>query len=609
MDTRGIAGYARSVSELLSGKRYGLEFYQREYAWGRAQVEELVTDLLARFEDEYDEDHDRPAVANYRQYFLGPIITSDKDGTSFLIDGQQRTTTLSLLLIVLMGRLQDEEQRSDVRQLIYTSSYGRRSLTVDVPEREAVIKALVDGDEPHLAGASESEINLVERHRDLDELLELPEAELPLFTDWLMNKVVLVEIVAPEGDMAYDIFETMNDRGLRLSPTDMLKGYLLASIGDDKRIKAADDFWRKRVQTLSDARADADADFFKAWLRGHHAVTIRDRKRGAAAEDWDLIGTQFHKWVRDKSEQIGLLKPGDYEDFVTRSFDRMSQRYLTLLDATERLTTGLENVRFAAVAGVPSSLLTTLTLAPVSPGDDDAVARKKMNLVAGYLDMFVVHRILNYRNYGYSPTYYGLFQFAKRIRMLDVEDLRAVLRIEAEDLEPFESRGRFALHQRNGPQTKYVLARLTDELQSAVMGERPFDALLSRERKDPYEIEHIWANHVERHVGEFEHEQAFQSHRNRLGDLLLVPKSFNASYSDATYEAKLPHYRAQNVLAATLHPDTYQHNPKLRRYLEAEGVGLEPATTWSAERIDARQDAYLRIAGRIWDPKRVLQID
>src|SRR5690625_5034439 len=260
VDTRGIAGYARTLRELLSNKRYGLEFYQREYGWGRGQVEELITDLTARFGDEFDEGHTRPDVAGYRQYFLGPIITSDKDGTSYLIDGQQRRTTLTLLLIALLHRLEDSSQRATVQSLIYTEEYGRKSLTVDVPEREPAVQALIDGAEYDMSGASASVLNVLARYGDLDELLELSDKQLPLFTDWLINKVILVEIIAPESEMAYDIFETMNDRGLRLTPTDMLKGYLLASIRDDQRIAKADTFWRERVQRLEEARNDGDAD-------------------------------------------------------------------------------------------------------------------------------------------------------------------------------------------------------------------------------------------------------------------------------------------------------------------------------------------------------------
>lgn len=601
---RNITGYARSVRELLANKRYGLEFYQREYNWGRAQVEELVTDLTARFGDQYDEGHIRQSVAKYRQYFLGPIITSDKDGTSYLIDGQQRLTTLTLLLIVLLHRLEDDGLRSLVRSLIYSEEYGKKTLTLDVPEREDAFESLIDRRGFDASDASESVHYVVARYADLEELLELNESQLPLFTEWLLGKVILVEIIAPESQVAYDIFETMNDRGLRLTPTDMLKGYLLASIEDDERIEQADAVWRRGVQELAEAKSDAEADFFKAWLRAHYAETIRERKRGAAAEDWDLIGTQFHKWVRDNTEVVGLKVPSNFHVFVTHSFPRMTSHYLRMLAASTRLTPGLEHVRYNAATGY--SLQLTVALAPVTEQDDGDVADAKMELVARYLDMFVARRIVNFRNYGYSPTYYTMFQLAKRLRHCPLDELAEILRDEASKADDtFENAFNFGLHMRNSPQVRYLLARLTDFVNIRCGNEPMFDALMSRDRKDPFEIEHVWANHFERHIEEFEQEADFIEIRNRLGDLLLVPKSFNASYGDLPYDEKLLRYLNQNLLASTLHPATYKNNPNLQRFIAETGLEVKPHEVFDREAIAQRQNLYLNMAAIIWNADQI----
>ena len=67
--------------------------------------------------------------------------------------------------------------------------------------------------------------NVVARYTDLKELFpeSLKGSALPYFTDWLLHKVLLVQIIAHTDEDAYTIFETMNDRGLSLSPTEMLK--------------------------------------------------------------------------------------------------------------------------------------------------------------------------------------------------------------------------------------------------------------------------------------------------------------------------------------------------------------------------------------------------
>lgn len=56
--------------------------------------------------------------------------------------------------------------------------------------------------------------------------------------------------------------------------------------------------------------------------------------------------------------------------------------------------------------------------------------------------------------------------------------------------------------------------------------------------KARYDVEHVWANHPERHTDEFNHEADIARHRNRIDDLLLLPKQFNASYNDDPYEKK-----------------------------------------------------------------------
>ena len=102
---REIDGKGRTIRELLAGRKYSIDYYQREYKWQQKQVAELIDDLAAKFLESHEEGNERSAVAEYGHYFLGSIIVSDKDGQKFVIDGQQRLTTLTLLLIFLQHRV------------------------------------------------------------------------------------------------------------------------------------------------------------------------------------------------------------------------------------------------------------------------------------------------------------------------------------------------------------------------------------------------------------------------------------------------------------------------------------------------------------------------
>lgn len=596
-----ITGFARSVRDLLSNRRYGLEYYQREYAWGHEQVEELVADLVQRFLDQHEKSHTRKSVSAYREYFLGPIITSEKDGTKFIIDGQQRLTTITLLLIVLRDRISDEDQRASLQQLIYSEEYGERTLTLNVEEREEVFQALISGQRFVADQGSASVRNIVDRFADIDELLTLEDDLLPLFCDWLLGKAILVEIDAPDSQVAYEIFETMNDRGLNLTPTDMLKGFLLSNIQDDARIAESDGLWRERVLELTERDAESDAAFFKAWLRAHYAETIRDRAKNAVAEDWDLIGTQYHKWVRENPERMDLNTPSDFHWFVRSAFDRMSSHYLRMVAASRSLTPGLEHVRYNATTKYTLQL--TACLSPIRDDDDLDVADQKIELVARFLNIFVARRILTYRNFGYSPTYYSVFLLTKRIRKADLNDLRALLkqRLEEDSLD-FEPDPDFGLHGRNGPQIRYILARLTDHLERSCKDDGMFDSIMKGGQQDPFEIEHIWADHFDRHTESFGHESEFARARNRLGGLLLLRKSFNASFGDLDYESKVEHYRGQNRLAASLHASAYRNNPTFNAYVKSSGHPFQAYASFGPQELAERQALYLGICREIWSP-------
>ena len=278
---REILGKAKTVRELLKGVKYSIDYYQREYKWKEKQIRELVDDLTGKFLEEYDPAHSRYKVAEYPHYFLGSIIISKKDAGNFIVDGQQRLTSLTLLLVLLRTLQQNRSDQVNIDELIFSERFGERSFNLDVPERLPVMEALYKGETFDTNGRTESVQNLYERYQDLDEAFpnELRSETLPYFVDWLLENVHLVEITAYTDDDAYTIFETMNDRGLSLSPTDMLKGYLLSNITNSDKRTVANSQWRDRIRRLNEAGKEVEPDCFKAWLRSQYATKIRERKK------------------------------------------------------------------------------------------------------------------------------------------------------------------------------------------------------------------------------------------------------------------------------------------------------------------------------------------
>lgn len=123
-----------------------------------------------------------------------------------------------------------------------------------------------------------------------------------------------------------------------------------------------------------------------------------------------------------------------------------------------------------------------------------------------------------------------------------------------------------------------------------------------------YEVEHIWADHPERHTDEFADEADFARHRNRIGDLLLLPKQFNASYSDDPYEKKLPHYYGQNLLAASLNPMSYEKNPGFINFIKSSGLAFKPYEEFKAAAATERGHLYRDIAKQVWNPDALLTV-
>jgi len=164
-----IRGDAKNIRALLGGAKYAIDYYQREYRWQTKQVSELLDDLADKFLQSYDPKHDRTAVETYGHYFLGSIIISDKDGHKFIIDGQQRLTSLTLLLIQIHRRLTDLEQKGQLAELIFSQKFGKKSFNLDVPERTACMEAIYSAQPFDENGQPESVCNILARYHDIEE--------------------------------------------------------------------------------------------------------------------------------------------------------------------------------------------------------------------------------------------------------------------------------------------------------------------------------------------------------------------------------------------------------------------------------------------------------
>jgi len=522
-------------------------------------------------------------------------------------------TSLTLLLIVLHNRQGDRDDRVKLEDLVFSERFGKKSFNIDVGERSACMEALFHGTPFDASDGGESVQAISARYEDLEELLpdEIDEHALPYFSDWLIENVHLVEITAFSDEDAYTIFETMNDRGLSLSPLDMLKGHLLACIRDPEQRNSAAESWRRTLGSLRELGKDEDSDAVKTWLRAKYAQSVRERKRGAENQDFETIGSEFHRWVRDHAERMKLATGDDYARLVEKDFAFFAKQYRRLRLASETLTPGLEEVYYVAKANF--TLQYPLLLAPVCRDDSPEIIDRKIQMVGRFLDIVVARRAVNYLSLTFGAMSYYVFTVMREIRDVSLPELAKILTDRLDGLgcdfdgttdkrrDGFRS---FSLNHWSKRYIKWLLARMTDYIESESGQPGRFAEYMAGGRAR-HEVEHIWADKPQRHRDEFEHQADFADYRNRFGGLLLLPKPFNASYGALTYSKKLPQYRTQNLLAHSLHPQCYEHNPGFVGFINESGIAFEAHEQFKKRDLDQRSSLYRSLAERIWNPDRI----
>jgi hypothetical protein len=492
--------------------------------------------------------------------------------------------------------------------------YGKKKFNISVPERDAVMEALFKGQAHDTVDASESVQNLLDRYQELEGLFpeEIDDHALPYFCDWLIENVHLVAISATTDEDAYTIFETMNDRGLSLTPLDMLKGYLLASITDSQKRALAAQTWKKQMEALRKLGKDEDSDAVKAWLRARYAQSVRERKKGSENQDFERIGTEFHRWVKNHEEALGLKESDDFFRFVHQEMPFYTRQYLHLREASLKPVEGLEPVYH--VACFRFTLQYPVILAALNPQDSEDTARRKIRMVATFLDILLARRAVNYLSLNFAALSYAMFLVIKELRGKDLAGLSqfllAKLADQKLDLNGTEDGSRagfsdFRLNHWSKGYIKTLLARMTVFLEEeSDLKSHSLSAFFAG-GKARFEIEHIWSNHPEQHQDEFPTAAEFAAARNLMGGLLLLHKKVNASYGDKPYTEKLSHYHGQNLLARSLHPTCYQNNPGFLQFVQRSGLPFKPHDTFKKADLEARHQLYQRLAESIWDPARI----
>lgn len=595
----------RTISDVLNERKYTVDYFQREYSWEQKHIEQLVSDLTSAFLHEYSEGDARSAGENYNNYYMGPFVVSEKDGKRSIIDGQQRLTSVTLLLIYLNNLQKELGINEPIERMIFSEARGSKSFNIQVEERIECLQSLFERGEYQIKDEDdESTINMARRYDDITEFFpdEIKGGVLSFFIDWLKYNVILVEIVAYSDENAYTIFETMNDRGLNLTPTEMLKGFLLSRFMDTNKRHKANLFWKEAMQQLHEYDKDEDQRFIQSWLRAQYANTIRPGKAGSKNEDFEKIGTRFHSWVRENLAEMDLRENDSqrFDTFINKDFLFFLKAYLMIMEAERTLQNNLEHIYYIDDWGIASSLSYPLLLSPLKLEDTETIIKQKMNIVAKYIEIFVVRRSINYRKFASSSIRYTMYTLVKEIRNKTLKELNEILVTKLNEMdENWDGIERFGMHGQNKAFVKFLLSRISAFVDKSAGINSSYDDYY-HPREKPFEIEHIWANKYARHKEEFGQVADFETFRNRLGDLVLLPRGTNQSYGDKPYKEKHPHYVKENLLVQSLTPLAYENNPNFTNMIKTTNLPFKAHSEFKKIDIEERQNLYRAICEKIW---------
>jgi hypothetical protein len=375
----------------------------------------------------------------------------------------------------------------------------------------------------------------------------------------------------------------------------MIKSYLLSKIESNRRTSANITFENvvsNLVNIKLSSKSKAEFEFFKIFFRGHYAEDLTQGKNSTS--DFTRIGKEFHRWLRDNEKKIGLESSEDFIEFINKIayFARVYEKIIKL--SQNRDTT---NYLYLIVnADYNFTLQPALILSTIAYKDSEDIVEAKIKIVSKYLTKVLTWRTWNHWMISQSSMEAQIYKLSKDIREKSVEYIRNFL--ETNPLEMQNLGSAPVLNKQIKTRLKVMLSLIT-EIVAQNSGEP--DYMLNR---DEIEVEHIWSDHFEEHKDEFENTDDFSKARNTLGGLLILPKSFNASYNDANYSTKVIQYFSQNILAQSLSSKKYQNAPGFIRFINNSKLRFKPYDFFNKNSISERSELYKAILLWNWSDKK-----
>ena len=634
-------------------RSYYIDIYQREYKWTDEQVKTLLNDLEVRFElgkrgksapREIQED----VLENFEPYFLNTYLTHTSPSNTSIVDGQQRLTTLLLMLIKLFQILEKINSFPDsqgktfkpgaMRPLIFEEDdFGEATrFKIFNENREQELRALVEGAD--FTSKDETQKRLKDNFAYISAYYDkyflsstdpsgFDLVKLTYYISYLLDRVSIVEIRIERQDNVAMIFEVVNDRGLGLKPYEILKGKFIGNLPVKEKEEAnqiwvglQDLFYRIELKNTTESKITLD-DFFRMYFRAKFAKSEDDYEAFERDYHYEIyrrpeLRTHFADF-RDHSVMFGRIK--NEIQYFARLYQELRSDYSK--DRPYLLYNKLQDQNQQYL----------LIMSAVKFNDPECEAKIRM-ISAKFDQLHVILRILGvYESNTFQRLIYGLNDSLRdkseaecRIIFdnLIINTLKGEERLEqafsgnVADIFTFE---RFKNVRNNSSNfSKYLLMRI-DRWLSDKLDNKPSFCETSlvelEERFNKYgrkrfgmHLEHIYANNelntklfIDPKTGVFD-AALFDQTRNYLGMVLLLKTSQNISSGNDIYKDKIKDYTKSNIIWNELlvgHiPDVDLHlmpEPFQNAAIEADETGAFPI-----DKVEQRQKIFFEAVKAIW---------
>ncbi len=567
---------------------YVVPDYQREYIWEERQVTQLLTDVF----DEFDNNHNK-------EYFIGStVVFKDENGCFELIDGQQRITTLFLIICALKYIYKEWNLDTDTLdrmikdktvnalgdsidkfklELQYKDSSNILTIISSLSDRPANLKGSAD----RLFNAYENIIVFITQNFEKEK-----SDRLKKFFVYLYRKLKFIQIETPEINDALKIFETINERGIGLNPMDLLKNLIFRQVERDEFTKL-NSKWQQLVGIL-EKNNEKPLRFLRYFIMANYNVN-------SPKGDEILREDEIYNWIAkpENATQCNYTnKPFDFVDLLIEN----ANIFVKFFNANDEHGQNiyLNNIKKLGGGSFRQHLILLLAARKLSKPLFDHLAKQIETLIFFY---FIIREPTKEFERNFSKWAKDLIKIKTEAELNQF--IKDKIEPEVNDKQNSYKSSFLILNQHSVQQyrMRYILAKIAQYIDQQRLGSY-IPQTLDNYITTGIEVEHILPfkpeNGLREKIGE-----EYDGVKIKLGNLTLLEKSINASIGNSDfYNHKVGEYAKSSIyLTKSI---SLLENVGTNTAITRINQRLKSYDDWNSSTITDRQELLFDLSKSIW---------